>query len=238
MGYWLDHFWLREPGVTQRRLSQILYHRGIRGLLFAPLQTSCGHFRFEWNLFCSVVLSYSITRPALHFATSAQFQAMRLAWHHLRHYGYRRIGLALRKNFDSRVLNQWQAAHLLEQSLISPRDRVPSLLTEKHTPPDQMKRWICQHKPQVIISIVPEHVGLLESIGFRVPDDIGLALLDLSAPTGYAAGIFQQPKAVGAAAMDLLHSLIERNETGIPSNRRGIIVEGKWIDGRTVRVLS
>jgi len=234
MGYWLDHVWLRERGITQRRQSQILYHRGIKGLLFAPLLTAFGHFRLEWGHFCSVALSHSITHPPLHYATSAQFQSMRLAWHHLRHLGYRRIGLVLRRNFDARVLNQWQAAHQFEQIQISPRDRISSLITEQAATPDQLREWIVETRPDVILSIVPEHREMLADVGVKVPNEVGLALLDLTTPDGGLAGIYQRPQAIGAAAVDLLHSLIEHNETGIPQTRRGIIVEGQWIHGATV----
>jgi LacI family transcriptional regulator len=35
LGYNLEHFWMREPDLTQERLSSILYSRGITGLIIA-----------------------------------------------------------------------------------------------------------------------------------------------------------------------------------------------------------
>ena len=36
-GYKLETFWLREPGMSTRRLNSILYSRNINGLLIPPL---------------------------------------------------------------------------------------------------------------------------------------------------------------------------------------------------------
>jgi len=38
LGFDLEPFWLLEPGMTDSRLSSILYSRGIRGVLLAPWQ--------------------------------------------------------------------------------------------------------------------------------------------------------------------------------------------------------
>ena len=37
LGFRIDTLWLKEKGMTQRRMSSILYTRGIRGLLIPPL---------------------------------------------------------------------------------------------------------------------------------------------------------------------------------------------------------
>ena len=52
---------------------------------------------------------------------------------------------------------------------------------------------------------------------------------------GYAdAVIYQNSDEIGRAAIQLLVSLIHHNEFGIPRARREILVEGEWVDGRSL----
>jgi len=57
-GYRLEDFWLREQGLTAKRASQILFSRGIRGLLICPLPTDRGHLSLEWKKFSAVSFGY------------------------------------------------------------------------------------------------------------------------------------------------------------------------------------
>jgi len=59
LGYKVDVFWLREPGMTSRRMSQILYTRGIRGLILQSLPKSHGHLSLYWKNFAAVAKGFS-----------------------------------------------------------------------------------------------------------------------------------------------------------------------------------
>jgi LacI family transcriptional regulator len=52
LGYHLEHFWMREPGLTHGRLSRILYSRGINGLIIAShvREIDVG-LHFDWERF-------------------------------------------------------------------------------------------------------------------------------------------------------------------------------------------
>jgi LacI family transcriptional regulator len=74
---------------------------------------------------------------------------------------------------------------------------------------------------------------MLGQAGYRVPRDIGLAVL--SVLDGNAdAGINQNSAVIGEAAVQMLISLIHHNERGIPKVCRELLVEGEWVDGRTL----
>jgi len=45
LGYKMEVFWLREPGMTSRRITEILIARNIQGLLFIPQPRSRAHLR-------------------------------------------------------------------------------------------------------------------------------------------------------------------------------------------------
>ena len=57
-----------------------------------------------------------------------------------------------------------------------------------------------------------------------------LSLLDGNAD----AGIYQNPKEIGRAAIQLIISLIHHNERGLPEICRELLVERHWVDGNTL----
>jgi hypothetical protein len=67
-----------------------------------------------------------------------------------------------------------------------------------------------------------------------VPEDIGFAHLDTT-PDGVLSGICQNGRDIGVAAADLAVGVLRRNERGIPSRPRTVLIEGSWVQGRTVR---
>src|ERR1043166_7237444 len=66
LGYTLEEFWLKEPGMTARRMNDVLKTRGIRGLLVGPVPRQIGHVSLDWSRFAAVVLGYSVWQPSLH----------------------------------------------------------------------------------------------------------------------------------------------------------------------------
>ena len=48
------------------------------------------------------------------------------------------------------------------------------------------------------------------------------------------AGIDQNDELIGRTAVDFVVGMIHRNERGIPQAPLRILVEGKWVDGKTI----
>ncbi|HAO77501.1 MAG TPA: hypothetical protein DCQ92_00730 [Verrucomicrobia subdivision 3 bacterium] len=66
-----------------------------------------------------------------------------------------------------------------------------------------------------------------------MPEDIGLAALSIL--DGNAdAGIDQNSDEIGKVAIQLLISLINHNECGIPKICREVLIEGQWVNGTTL----
>jgi DNA-binding LacI/PurR family transcriptional regulator len=74
---------------------------------------------------------------------------------------------------------------------------------------------------------------MLEKLGYRVPEDIGLAatsILDGNAD----AGIDQNSEEIGRAAFETLLSLLNHNQYGIPDIVREVVITGSWVDGTSL----
>ena len=234
-GYRLDEFWLNEPHMTEKRLSQIIHVRGIEGVLIAPLPLAKKIFQeVGWKHLSAVELGYSQLAPALHRACNHQFQSMLCLMQHLQSAGYNRIGLAMYDDQDERANHNWRAGYLSAESLLPNRDQIPMLLTDSWTR-HSFRRWLEKYRPDVVVTIGEEVSHWLNELGCRVPQEIGLANVDLTASMKNVPGIHQNSMAVGAAAVDLLISLMSHHERDIPTTPKILMVEGTFIQGKTTR---
>ena len=235
LGYKVEEFWLREPGMTSQRMSQMLRARGIRSLILQSLPKAHGHLSLEWRCFAAVAKGLTVARPRLHRVISSHFEDMRLVGHHLKRLGYRRPGLVLDAELDARVDRAWLAAYLLHQHDLPARERVPPLIMETGQARAKFGRWFAQHRPEVILFTGLPLLAWIKDLGLRVPEDVGLVHLDWSEDVGPLAGIDADAEMLGAAAVDLLVGQLHAHEYGIPAREKIVAVSGRWIAGASLR---
>jgi LacI family transcriptional regulator len=235
-GFKLEEFWLRESGMSAARLSKILYHRNVPGLIVAPLPVSQGHLRLEWDKFSAVTLGYSLARPLLHRAVNHQFRSMRLAMRQLRKMGYHRMGFAMSASYDSRVDHQWSGSFLTEQRRSEAGDLLPLyLIDDEQWTRENFVQWFRKNSPDVILSQQTEIVQWLADMKISVPDDVGFVHMNCPDRSGEFAGVYQNGPIIAQVAVDFLVAMVHRSERGVPDLAHSILVEGTWVDGKTVR---
>lgn len=125
-GYEVEPFWLAAPGLTPRRASQILFQRGIRGIVIGPLAQGLSTLTLDWSRFCAVALGRTLAAPGVTAIATNHVQAVELAWREVARRGYERIGLAVmaqrRFQFERSVLGAWLAADLVNRALGNARE--------------------------------------------------------------------------------------------------------------------
>ncbi|HEY0256866.1 MAG TPA: LacI family DNA-binding transcriptional regulator [Candidatus Methylacidiphilales bacterium] len=246
IGFRIEHFWLAEPGMTPQRLSKILYSRGISGILLTPQHTPFTHLNLDWDKFCAVTFGYSLVRPRLHMTTTNHYRSMSMVVRKLRSLGYRRIGLMLYSIHDKRVIHFPYAAYLMEMLRVPPKLQIPAFFEGEysHNTAAEKLKWFRAYRPEVIISSNGTAADeILRREGLRCPEDIGLVSLGASDQRVNEMGrIFsgtdENFQTVGVAAMDLLVTLMHRNERGIPITPRTVLIDSKWVQGTTVRRIN
>lgn len=232
-GFRLEEF-IVDQQMTESRLEKIFMARNIQGILIPPhggIEPPWRHFK--WDNFCTVRFGYTIAHPQAHVVTSSQVTDGLIAYENIWRRGYRRIGLVTIPN----MLTRFGAGHLFGQWRELSRVEVPPLVLpdQRNDAKDRpaVDRWIRKFKPDAIITDIGSMRSLLEKMNFRVPRDIGLAqfsILDGDAD----AGIDQRSEEIGRAAVQLLISLINHNERGIPAVCRELLIEGRWVDGKSL----
>lgn len=237
LGFRLQEFWLREPEMTAARASRILAARGIAGLVIAPQPTPAEAIELEWERFAAVSIGYSLARPTLHMVCPNQYRCMKLAVEQLAVRGYRRIGLTLLRASDERVDHNWLAGYLVAQQALPARHRLRPLRLERWDK-REFAAWLRRERPDAVVSKCAEAVAALRELGYAVPRQLGLALLTRVKAGRGIAGVNESPEEVGAAAVDHVAGMLQRNERGVPASPRRLLIEGRWIDGPTVRAAA
>lgn len=237
LGYTLEEWWAAQPGMSLQRLSEILYNRNIHGLLVAPLPAGGGTLEVDWTRFAAATIGFSLAEPQIPRASNDQYQSITVALQELTRLGYRRIGLAITDDEDMRVQRKWSAGFLVYQQDIPAKQRVPSLRSAGSFPAAFVE-WFRKHEPDAILSQEPQCIEYLSRLGCEVPRDCGFAHLALTDGDTRLAGIHQNGRIVGASMIDLVDGQLRRNERGVPSASKIVLVQGRWVPGPTVRDMS
>lgn len=232
LGYQLEPFWLGEPGMTGRRMSQILRSRGIRGVLIGPLHEVGYQPELQWEHFAAATCGgYTLVAPKLHRACCHYLHAVKTAFAALGRLGYERIGVAFGDEVNERLAGEWLAQTFLEQSRLPESRRVPPLVVSQWADgSERFMEWFRWHRPDAVLSLEQVPRWLQEN-GVRIPEDCGFAVIDI--PMAGTAYVDEQREAVGAAALDLVIEQLNINRLGPPPTPKIVLVECKWVDGPT-----
>lgn len=234
LGYQLEDHDLAAPGMTSARMEQILKTRNIPGILLAPQPEPLTQLDLPLDRFSCVTFGYSLISPRLHMVTHHHFRSTETLLRKLRALGYRRIGLALEAENELRTERIPSSAFLSEQRDWPAAERVP-LLNEPRLTQERFLKWFFKYKPDAVVTLWDFPHPWLTGAGVRVPEDAGLALLSVRHRDGFFAGMWENPEQVGARAVELLIDLVHRGERGIPELPSCLMLEGAWLDGKTIR---
>ncbi|MFO1447419.1 MAG: LacI family DNA-binding transcriptional regulator [Opitutaceae bacterium] len=236
-GFSVEVFQLEEDGTHGAQLSRILRARGIQGVLLPPRLPVPGPIpELDWQHFSTVAVGYSVTNVAAHRVCIHHSYNMRLCLRKLRERGYRRIGLILPQDFSYRSLGIMLGAYLAEHYTQDPELHVPPLYAREITKA-AVAAWLKAERVDCVI--IPGHplepYRWIKELGYRVPDEMGVALISRFGKSDDIAGIDEQNDLLGIAAGKALVSLLQHNELGLPAYPLYTMVEGRWVDTPTVR---
>lgn len=235
-GYDVIPYWLPEGGCTPRQASSILFNRGIKGLLIAPLPHGVHELDLTWKYFSPVAIGPSLSTPRIDYAAFDHHDAMQIVLAQLRARDYRRIGLFLMYNDSARLHYTPLDAFMGDQSRQPEEARVPPFIPETFST-QAFWRWFDRHRPDAIVTDANFYIiDILKERGLRAPRDVGVACFsrftDMN-PT--ISAVTQDLRAIGSAAVDRLHTNLLRSAYGVPEHSHGTLLHGHWEEGTTLR---
>jgi DNA-binding LacI/PurR family transcriptional regulator len=229
LGFRLDEFWLREPGLSGRRLSQILHARGIQSVILSPVvQRAHAHASLDWERLTTVAIGLGLWRPRFHRVHHHHYYSMLVALRELARLGYRRIGFSVHAVLNARMSQAWRAAFLANHPLPL-RDAERLLWVQDKAGAAGQKKWLRSAQPEIVLS----EMSSPEQLPSPLPAEIAFATLNWSAESPEITGIDQCTSSLAAAAVETVAAQYWRNERGLPVEPRSVLVEGKWRAGST-----
>jgi DNA-binding LacI/PurR family transcriptional regulator len=235
-GYRAQEYWLHRDDMSNDRFSEMLHARGIQGMLISPLADGDPTPALRWEYFAAV--SLSVPLPSLTITTVCNdhyFSSLQIV-RECHRRGYRRPGLVLRRAHQMRFQGRWEAGFLIGGKMLDDLKLANALYVDDWDDVERIIGWLKREKPDVIITPAADVlVGTLEKAGWKIPEDIGLALLACPQLGDSNSGVYQNGRMIGALAVDTLISMVERHERGLPAQATTLMVEGQWNEGRTLR---
>ena len=234
LGFSVQPFWLGNRGARCRSLDRVLSARGIGGLLLAPLPMDYRTLELSWERYALIAMGYSFTQLAPHRVVHHNLKTMFTCYQQLRLLGHRKISLVLQPEDDERVHHLWSTAFLGAQRLYQGADMEPCWIPGLVDPAPFLS-WYKRRRPDAVIGIWNhEPLTWLREAGVDVPGEVSFASLDLGEENvGRIAGVLQDNRNVGIAAMDVLAGALLQNEVGLPLIPRITMIEDTWLDGPT-----
>jgi len=241
LGYGLEEFWTLEPGMTSKRLGEVLKSRRIQGILLPPVQrVQTSKVRptidLPWEWFSVVAFGFS-HQQNFHIVANTQYRTARNMVRKLHSLGYKRIGFFSWMDIIARTDMNFSAGYWAECNWL----RLRPMMLQNIRPEDASDdydaafiSWIRKAKPDAVIGFDGRIASLLKNNGIQVPQDIAVAVLDRDPNHPEIAGMDQNPIQMGRVAVDQLVGLIQRNERGIPEFPLSTYVESIWRDGPSV----
>lgn len=236
LGYRIEEFPFLQEGMSPKRFVQVLRTRGITGVIVGPQPShlSDAEIHMDWSSFSAVALGPSLNWPPLHRVSSNQFRSVKTIVHELIALGYRRIGLYVDRQTHRRMDGAWLGGYLA--AMTENGLECPELLMDKITRIDEIEQWVQRNKIDAVISAANFYDFWMVKSKLKAPDDIGYASLHVMGGTeSNETGINQNDREVGRAAVNLLVSMMQRQEKGIPAIPQRLLIESTWQQGMTVR---
>lgn len=240
LGFRVDVFSLANEDYSGARLSKILSTRGVHGvILFPGGQTGRDFPELLWQNFATVLVGFNPRWARFHQVVSDYTHDIDLALEVALKNGSRRIAFGVEETRDRNSDYSWSSRFLLYQHRLKPRERLPFIPNNKESFFDRevFLDWIAKHRPDTVLVAGDEQYHWLREAGWRIPEDIRLINLVQRNEAGLA-GIDPRTAEVGRGAIDLLASVLQSNQLGIPDFPRLVSIKGLWTDGHSFPTLS
>lgn len=234
LGFDIDTLSFEDMDQSIKRLSKVLYSRGIKGLIVLPVPAGIDLSDMRFDDIASATIDYSLASPNLHRATPDYFQGLWLAMDELHAAGYRRIGFVTEAVDHARIGRPWMGAYLAWREEHLDHKRIPVHIVSDWNRQAFFK-WIDSAKPDVVLSNEYRFYEWMVERKMKIPRDIGFAGLCRDYRGKDASHIDQNRMTVGSSAVDLVVGQLYRNDYGLPELEKTVLIEGKWVAGDTTR---
>ena len=218
-GYACERFLLPTGADRQRQLARMLFHRGIRGLLFGPSEKPREFAGWDWAEFAMVSLGALCHRPAMHAVSMDYFHGAITACENLRAAGCRRIALVVSPDLEARTGGLWLGGYAAGVIRSQPALVCPAADMRDAA---RLQRWIAREKVDGVVTI---HASLIPVLRANALPAYFLNQQE----HGDRYPHYHLPHAdIGREGVRLLHHALLRHEFGLPAESMHVALRGTW----------
>ncbi len=229
-GYGLATFWLGEPGMSSRRMKQILLARGIEGLVVIDRPEVTSYLDFDFGLFAATAIGRGLARCGLDTVGCNLHDDATRALAEIARKGYQNPGLALDAECCESNLLAWRSAYCYDASLAHRRAEIPVCIYDRNDL-QSLAAWYFQHKPDAVLGLPWSTFQDLKSLGIALPSDAGFATMYRDERFQEAAGMRLPFTAIAEKAIDVVADKLRHYQKGVPTKPQLVLYDGVWEDG-------
>ncbi len=219
LGYACEAIRLPSGKRAQTRLSRVLFHRGVPGLLFGPSEMRQEFTGWDWARFAAVSLGALCHRPAMHAVSPDYFHGAASACERLFETGRKRIALIVDSHLQTRTGDLWLGGYAAGVLARHAPLVCPDPIMRKHA---ALLAWLQKNKIDGVLTIHGELASLLGKIGMTA------AYLNQEGE-GLPFAHYHLPRAdIGREGVRLLHHALLRREFGLPAEPKHVALRGVW----------
>jgi LacI family transcriptional regulator/LacI family repressor for deo operon, udp, cdd, tsx, nupC, and nupG len=234
-GYQLAILDLAETEGSWRRMGDVALARGVHGLLLCPQPCPDASISgLSWEKFSAVTFGYSLKQPDLHSVAPAHYQATLDTMERLHALGYRRVGFATIRSHDQRTNHNFLAGYLAARTLHGLPD-IPPYLGDQWWTEAALRDWIQDERLDAVLTCDVQFNRSIGQWSLPVPRRLGVACPMLPTTDSGLSGMLEDNRRIGAAAVDQLVAMIQRNERGVPGHPQRLLIRSSWHPGTTLR---
>ena len=249
LGYNVEIISLSKIKYSVPRLNKILHARGIRGMVILPVPDGTDLSELNCEHLALATISYSLKNLPINKTSLDFHQCMTLTLKHLAKKGYKRIGFALADVDMLRFGERLVAAFVAWQHTLPVSKRIPVHINThvgKHQETAQnratgctdYKQWLEKYKPEVVVGSSDIFYKWLLELKLKMPDDIGFSSTGILPGMPDVSGIDPKNYQIGIATTDLIIGQFHRNDYGLPDPEKIVMIEGSWVEGKTLRTMK
>lgn len=241
LGFKVELFQYNDEEISGARLQQILVSRGIEGLILPPLRYPDYQIPVEWSHFCTCAIGYYENNGPHHTVFYDNFQCLQQLMHRLLAKGFKRIGFVTNNLNEERGRHMWSGSFLnFQHRNLQKKNQIPILkvsrnLLKSENEKEMLLTWFKRYRPEVIIGFKDYPLTILSSCGYKVVTDFSYVTVNWDTNIPNVSGYYQNLQYIGEVATEIVAGRLYRNERGFPAQNRTTLVQGIWIDGKTLK---
>jgi len=233
LGYRIETFWAGYLGAKAEQLGRMLYHRGIRGVIWGPMPYPHPPLVFPWEHFVPIACTNSTDVANLPIVSIHHTKGMSLLLEQLEQRGAMSIGFLVSEIEELRHDFAWRSG----VDIYHYRGGKAKTLyrTTRQMPSEKsMRAWVDEHE---IDTLVVSHF-FYEQTHF-LADQLARASLDVpTTDLGRVGGLYQEMGRIGQHAVRSMSVRLTNSIMGLPENAFSVVTQAVFRDGESLAPLG